>query len=330
MSFLSPERLLLLTGVAALVLVYVALQFRGRRYAVRFTNLDLLDAVAPRRPGWRRHLAAAAFGVAVAALVVGFARPTRLEQFPRERATIMMAIDTSLSMEATDVLPNRLEAAQVAAKIFLDRLPATINLGLVSFDGSARLEVPPTLDRAQVARAIDRLQLHESTAIGEAIFTSLGAIADFARDTGGALAPEDEGGGPAGSEPEVPGRIVLMSDGTTTVGRPDSLAAEAAAEAGVQVSTIAFGTDDGTVNIEGQTVPVPVDRPALRAVAEATDGRFYEAGTGEQLGEVYEDIGSSIGFEKKPVEITTWFVGAALVALMAAAGMSLAWFSRLP
>ncbi|MGQ0617520.1 MAG: VWA domain-containing protein [Acidimicrobiia bacterium] len=329
MSFLSPERLLLLTGVAALVLVYVALQFRGRQYAVRFTNLDLLDAVAPRRPGWRRHLAAAAFGIAVAALVIGFARPTRLEQVPRERATIMMAIDTSLSMEATDVRPNRLEAAQVAAKIFLDRLPATINLGLVSFDGSARVEVPPTLDRAQVARAIDRLQLHESTAIGEAIFTSLGAIADFARDTGGTLPPDDDGGG-VGPAPEVPGRIVLMSDGTTTVGRPDSLAAEAAVEAGVQVSTIAFGTDDGTVNIEGQIVPVPVDRPALRAVAEATDGRFYEAGTGEQLGEVYEDIGSSIGYEDKPVEITTWFVGAALVALMAAAGMSLAWFSRLP
>jgi Ca-activated chloride channel homolog len=324
MQFLSPARLWFLTGVAALVLVYVVVQQRRRQYAVRFTNLDLLESIAPKRPGWRRHLAAAAFIVALVSLVVAFARPTRNERVPRERATIMMAIDTSLSMQSDDVAPNRLEAAQSAAKQFLGQLPATINIGLVSFDGVARVEVSPTTDREQVARAIDRLQLHQSTAIGEAIFTALDTIESFAQETGAARANGADGATP------VPGRIVLMSDGTTTVGRPDSDAAAAAKEAGVPVSTIAFGTDHGTVQIEGGAVPVPVDKDALKAIADTTGGQFFTAGTEAQLTKVYQDIGSSIGFETKPVEITTWFVGAALVALLSAAAMSLVWFSRLP
>lgn len=154
---MEPVRLWLLVGVAALAVMYVVLQRRRRQYAVRFTNIALLEAVAPNRPGWRRHATAAAFLVAITALVVAFARPTHDEKVPRERATVVVAIDTSLSMKADDVSPSRIAAAKAAAKAFVDQLPPKINVGLVSFDGNARLDVSPTTDRAKVKRSIDRV-----------------------------------------------------------------------------------------------------------------------------------------------------------------------------
>jgi Ca-activated chloride channel family protein len=316
---LEPVRLWLLLGAAALAGAYVIVQRRRRQYAVRFTNIALLEAVAPKRPGWRRHATAAAFLVAITALIVGFARPTHDEKVPRERATVIVAIDTSLSMEADDVAPNRFVAAKTAAKAFVDQLPPKINVGLVSFDGNARLDVSPTTDRAKVNKAIDRLQLNEGTAIGEAIFTSLDAIRqqsvadDSATDV-------------------IPARIVLMSDGKTTVGRANELGVAAAQKAKVPVSTIAFGTDHGEITVpqEPFPVPVPVDRGALQAVANQTGGSFFSATSAAELEKVYADIGSSIGFDVEQREITSWFVGAALLALMATAAMSLAWFNRLP
>jgi Ca-activated chloride channel family protein len=189
----------------------------------------------------------------------------------------------------------------------------------VSFDGNARLDVSPTTDRVKVNKAIDRLQLNEGTAIGEAIFTALDAIRqqtvadDSATDV-------------------IPARIVLMSDGKTTVGRANDLGVAAAQKAKVPVSTIAFGTDHGEITVpqEPLPVPVPVDRDALRAIADATGGSFFTATTEGELQKVYENIGSSIGFDIEQREITVWFVGAALLALLATAGMSLTWFNRLP
>lgn len=316
MTLLSPEFLWLFLAVAALAGVYLVLQLGRRRYAVRFTNLALLESVAPKRPGWRRHVTAAVFLVGTAALVLALARPSRAERVPRERATVVMAIDTSLSMEATDVEPSRLVAAQDAAVVFLDQLPDTINVGLVTFDGFAVVAVPPTTDRNLVRRAIDGLELGEGTAIGEAVFASLDALDQV---------PEaaDEG------EP-VPGRVVLMSDGETTVGRPNESSVEAADAAGVEVSTIAFGTDEGVVEIGGQDVPVPVNENALEAIADDTGGSFFTAASEAELARVYADIGTSVGFETEQREITRWFVGAALAALFAAAALSLAWFARLP
>jgi Ca-activated chloride channel family protein len=323
LDFIAPTRLWLLLVAVGMAAVYVVLQARRRRDAVRFTNIALLDTVAPKRPGWRRHLPAAAFVVATAALVVAFARPTDDVRVPRERATIIMAVDTSLSMEATDVEPSRLAAAQQAASAFLQQLPETINVGLVTFDGIARVQVPPTTDHLAVERAVQSIELGEGTAIGEAIFASLDAIDQvLARTDGGG----DEGDG------RVPGAIVLMSDGETTVGRPNELGVEAAVEAGVPVSTIAFGTDLGTIELAGEPFPiaVPVNEEALGQIAEGTDGRAFSAASEEELAAVYRDIGSSIGYETEEQEITGWFVGAALVAMMAAAAMSLVWFSRLP
>ena len=317
MTFLDPARLWLLLGVLAVGVVYVVLQQRRRTYAVRFTNLELLGSVAPRRPGWRRHVPAALFLVALALMTVAWARPATDVQVPRERATIMMAIDTSLSMEATDVDPSRLEAAQQAAIDFVDLLPPKLNVGLITFNGAATIKVPPTTDRELLVAGISDLTLGERTAIGEAIFASLEAIGSV---------PADAEGTPP------PARIVLMSDGSTTDGRPNEVAAEAAVELGVPVSTIAFGTDSGTITIpeEPLPIPVPVDRTALRDIAEATGGTFYEAATAQQLEAVYEDIGSSVGYTTEEQEITTWFVGAALLVLFATTALSLAWFSRLP
>jgi Ca-activated chloride channel family protein len=320
LSFVDPGWLLLLLAPVALLAVYLVLQQRRPEYAVRFTNLELLDKVAPKRPGWRRHVTAGVFLLALAALIVAVARPTRDVQVPVERATVVMAIDTSLSMEATDVAPSRLEAAQEAANRFVELLPPSINLGLVTFNGTAQVAVAPTTDRDAVRRAVDGLELGESTATGDAIFASLDAIESM---------PDE------GTDEPVPARIVLMSDGTRTVGRSEGEASAAAIEADVPVSTIAFGTPNGTIEYTDETtpptiVPVPVDEVSLQNIAEATGGSFFTAASEAELSQVFEDIGSSVGYETEQREITPWFVGIALLFFLAAASLSLAWFARLP
>ena len=316
MKYNAGHWLWLMVGVAGLVAAYVVQQRRRPKYAVRFTNLALLDAVAPQRPGWRRHLPAAAFVLALASLVVAFARPTRNVQVPRERATVIVAIDTSVSMEATDVLPNRITAAKLAARAFVDQVPRRFQLGLVSFSGTAQVLVSPTIDRELVKRNIELLQLGPRTAIGEAVFASLAAI----QSTNAGMKQEDI----------PPATIVLMSDGETTFGRPNEEAATAATEAGVPVSTIAFGTDNGLVIVQDRAVSVPVNKEALQSLADTTGGRAFEAATGEELGDVYKKIGSSIGYTTERREVTSWFVGIGLVLGLLAAAGSLLWFSRLP
>ena len=317
MRFFAPHWLWLLALLAAVVVAYVVLQGRRRQYAVRFTNLELLDVVAPQRPGWRRHVPAVLFALALASLVVALARPTRAEQVARERATIVLAIDTSLSMQADDVDPTRLEAAQDAATDFAEQLPEGLNLGLVTFNGVATIAVAPTTERESVVDAIDELELGESTAIGEAIYASLDAVE---------MAPE------AGSDDPPPARIVLMSDGETTVGRPDALGATEADDQNVPVSTIAYGTDEGVIEIEQEPlpVPVPVNEIALEDIAGITGGEFFTAATADELQSVYDDIGSEVGSEEERREVTTWFLGAGVALMIVAAGLSLAWFTRLP
>jgi Ca-activated chloride channel family protein len=314
-TFLSADRLWLLLGVAALAVAYVIVQQRRKKYAVRFTNLSLLASVAPKRPGWRRHLPAAAFLAALATLVTAFAQPTRSTKVPREQATIMMAIDVSLSMQATDVQPTRLRAAKTAASSFVDLVPSRLIVGLVAFSGTAQVLVNPTTDHTLLKRSIANLQLGPATAIGEAIFASLGSIATVPAQPG---------------QKPPPARIVLMSDGETTVGRANDLATKAAADAKTPVSTIAFGTDTGTVYVEGNPVPVPVNKDALRRIADQTDGSFFEASSAKELKKVYADIGSSVGYRTVRKEATAFFVGLGLVFALAAAAGSLLWTSRLP
>jgi Ca-activated chloride channel homolog len=317
MSFQSPLWLLALLVVAALVAFYFVLQLRRKAYAARFTNVALLGSLVPRRPGWRRHLAFGVVALGLATLVVSLAVPSTEVRVPRERATVVMAVDVSLSMQATDIEPDRFRAMQKAAKEFVDVLPGRINLGLVSFAGTATNLVPPTTDRAQVANAIDHLDLAESTAIGEAIFTSLTAIENFQSTIDTA------------TEDLPPARIVLLSDGYNTVGRADTQAIDAARAAGVPVSTIAFGTDYGTLDLEGETVPVPVDRTTLKAIADDTGGSYSEAASASELEQVYADLGSQIGYTTEPKDVSYWFVrGGVLLALIGAC-LSLLWTNRL-
>lgn len=315
MNFLQPGRLWLLLGVAALLAVYIVLQRRRRHYAVRFTNLELLASVAPRRPGWRRHVAAGALVAALVFLTVGFARPTRAERVPREEATILLAIDISASMQATDVKPSRIAAARKAAGDFVSLLPPEFRLGLVTFSGVAQVVVPPTTDRQSVKLAIDSIRLGTSTAAGEAVFTALNALASVTTPNATGTAP--------------PGRIVLMSDGKTTVGRSVEEAAAAASEAKVPVSTIAFGTDEGTVEIQGQIIPVPVDRAALQGLAEISGGKAFEAASGSELALVYRDIGSSIGFTTERRETTAIFTGLGLALAAVGVLAAMVWGGRL-
>jgi Ca-activated chloride channel family protein len=317
MTFQTPLWLLALLVVVALVAFYVVLQLRRKAYAARFTNVALLGSIVPKRPGWRRHLAFGVVALGLATLVVSLATPSTEVRVPRERATVIMAVDVSLSMKATDIEPDRFRAMQNAAKDFVDVLPDRINLGLVSFAGTATTLVPPTTDRGQVANAIDHLDLAESTAIGEAIFTSLQAIENFQSTV------------ESGDSEPPPARIVLLSDGTNTVGRPDTQAVDAAREAGVPVSTIAFGTDYGTLELEGETVPVPVDRAELESIADQTGGSYSQAATAKELRQVYADLGSQIGYTTEPKDVSYWFVRAGVLLALIGASLSLLWTNRL-
>jgi Ca-activated chloride channel homolog len=253
----------------------------------------------------------------LATLVVSLAVPSSEVRVPRERATVVMAVDVSLSMQARDIEPNRFEAMQIAAKEFVDVLPERINLGLVSFAGSATTVVPPTTDRQQVRTAIDNLELAESTAIGEAVFTSLTAIQNFQTTLG------EQG------EEAPPARVVLLSDGYNTVGRDDTQAVDAAIAAGIPVSTIAFGTDYGTLDLDGETVPVPVDRATLERIADQTGGSYSEAASAAELEQVYADLGSQIGYTTEPKDISPWFVRVGVLVLLVGAVLSLFWTNRL-
>jgi Ca-activated chloride channel family protein len=317
MIFQSPWWLLALLVVVALVGLYVLLQVRRKAYAARFTNVALLGTIVPKRPGWRRHVAFGLLALGLATLVVSLAMPSTEVRVPRERATVVMAVDVSLSMQATDIEPDRFRAMQSAGKEFVDVLPDRINLGLVSFAGTATTLVPPTTDRAAVANAIDNLDLAESTAIGDAVFTSLTAIENFQSTV------------EAGDAEPPPARIVLLSDGYNTVGRPETQAIDAAREAGVPVSTIAFGTDYGTLDLNGETVPVPVDRATLEEIADQTGGSYSEAASAAELEQVYADLGSQIGYTTEPQDISPRFVRAGVVLVLLGAVLSLLWTNRL-
>jgi Ca-activated chloride channel family protein len=327
--FADPLWLLLLVVVAALAVGYILLLRRRRRDTVRFTNLELLDRVAPKRPGWYRHLPAAALIGALAVLTVALAGPMAEARVPRNRATVVLVIDVSLSMQATDVQPSRLAAAQAAAKAFADQLTPGINLGLVSFAGTAAVLVSPTVDREPIKRAVDGLKLSESTATGEAIFAAMQSVETFSQAIAGAAAD-----GPP------PARIVLMSDGKQTVPggvmpeeepRGSFTAARAAATARIPVSTISFGTDYGSIEINpGERTPVAVDDASMRQIADLSGGQFFTAASEDELRQVYAELGEQIGYEVRRVDTSRpWLAGGALL-LVAGVGSGLALGRRFP
>jgi Ca-activated chloride channel family protein len=328
-EFLSPGRLLILALPVALVVGYLVLQARRRRYALRFTTVELLDEVAPDRPGWRRHLTALGLIMAAIVATIAFARPVIAGEALESSKLVVLAIDTSISMEAEDVSPSRIDAAREAATAFLDAVPEGVAVGVVGFDGTARHLISPTTRIDAVRRviedSIDHASLGEGTAIGEAVFAGIEAIESSAE------AGAEMGGDEGSSSGEAVGTIVVLSDGETTMGRSNDEAATAARSAGIPVHTIAFGTDAGTIQdpFAGE-VPVPVNEQALAELARQTDGKAMTAVSLEQLSQVYEDLGRSVTVEREQVEITDWFAGAALGLLCLAGVGSLAWFGRLP
>lgn len=315
MRFEQPAWLWLSLVAVALVIAYVIAQKRRSQYAVRFATLPMLAKVTPKRPGWRRHAPAFAFLAAIIVLTIAIARPVADVRVPRERATVIVAMDVSNSMAATDVEPNRFEVAKQAATEFVQNLPEQFNVGLVSFARTATVVTTPTTNHQATTDAIGNLTMTDSTAIGEAVLTALQSVQS--------LDAEAEADPP-------PARIVLLSDGGNTAGRPIDEAAQAATQAGVPVSTIAYGTAEGTVDIDGRNIPVPADTESLEGLANATSGSFYSAESDTELRSVYSDLESSIGWTTEEREITNLVAGIALAAALLAGLASLLWFSRLP
>ena len=326
-DFLAPGRLWWLLGVAALAGGYVAAQLWGRRATVRFTQVDLLDRVAPSRPGWRRHLIAVLMLLGLAAGVVAIARPvTSTTERTESEGRILLLFDVSLSMMATDVSPTRLDAAKEAAREFVGQVDDDIEVGLISFSGNVAIEVDPTLDRERLDDAIDELELAESTAIGDALSTGANLLDRLAEDS--------RNGGDGADDELAPGAIVLLSDGETTVGRDTQAGAEDAAAVGVPVFTIAFGTAEGSIEdpVSGDVLPVPVQPAPLQQVAETTGGAAYEAATGDELGDAYERIqdtlGETLGEEIEVISELTWRWAAAALVLIAVAWALAMWWLR--
>lgn len=315
MTFLEPERLWWLLLLVPLVGAYVFAQFQRREYTVRFTNLSLLDQVAPHRPDVRRHVPAALFTVSLGVLITAMALPAMPVEQPRERATIIVAVDVSLSMAATDIEPDRLRAAKESAQGFVETLPDRFNVGLVAFSAQATVVSSPTQDHQAVLGSIENLQLGPGTAIGEGVFASLEAIRGFDEES---------------QEDPPPSAIVLLSDGENTSGREIDQASAVARDQGVPVSTIAFGTGAAMIDIDGYQVPADIDKEALQELAQITEGNFYEAASENELDGVYEDIGSSLGTETVHEEIVTRFVLVAILLALATSITSLLWFQRLP
>jgi Ca-activated chloride channel family protein len=343
MTFASPELLLGLLLVPIALVLYLLVQRRRARYVVRFTNVDLLSNLVPRAPRWRRHVPTALYLAAVAALAIALAKPSAVVNVPREEATVMLAMDVSRSMIATDVSPTRLDAAKQAAETFVKQLPATFRVGLVAFSTDARLVVAPTADRAQLQQALENLQADGGTALGDAIVVSLQATADARTASTGTATPSPSASpAPSAStsaDPEQPPLVatVLLSDGANSTGATEPLdAASQAAAANMPVYAIALGTQDGTVDVQdpqtGQmrTLNVPPDTQTLAAIAETTGGRYFEAPTSEDLAQVYESLGSKVGYTQQEQEVTQWFAAAALLLVLGGAGLAALWFNRIP
>jgi Ca-activated chloride channel family protein len=326
---------LLLVPVA--LAAYLLAQRRRSRYTVRFTNLDLLANVVGAKPGWRRHVPPALYLLALAALLGSLARPQALTLVPKEQATVVLVMDVSGSMNATDVSPTRLVSSQRSAVTFIEELPEKFRVGIVSFASTAQTLTRPTTDRVAVYEAIDSLHAEGATAMGDGIERALDAKRPPTPPSSGSTArPSPSPPAPQGGADQAPLVVLLLSDGANTQGRTQPMQAAADAKAlGVPVFTIALGTDRGMVDVPDETgnlrrIPVPPDTLTLQRIAETTGARFFAAPSNSDLKEVYRELGSKIGFVKEQQEITVVFAATGLLFLVAGATMSLVWFSRFP
>jgi Ca-activated chloride channel homolog len=321
MTFQWPLALLGLLLLPLAVVAYALLDRRRSEHAARFASLALLPNVVAKAPGRLRHLPAVVLLVALAALLVGVARPHATVSVSREEATVILALDVSRSMTATDVRPSRLVAARLAAERFVKQVPEKFRIGIVAFATRAQVATPPTHDRAAIMAALASLEPGEGTALGEAIALSLRAA--------GSVPSEDGGERP-------PASILLLSDGAQTQGEVQPLqAARRARSLGIPIYTIALGTPDGVVERQlpggfTERTRVPPDPETLRAVASTTHAQFFTAPDDERLREVYDELGSRLGHRDKRAEVTVAFAGGGMVLLLIGGALSSLLFRRLP
>jgi Ca-activated chloride channel homolog len=349
MTFLWSDVLWLLLGVPVLVALYVLLLRRKKRVAIRYTSVDLVrEAMGPWQR-FRRHIPPLLFLLAIVAGIVASARPNAVITLPSEQRTIILAMDVSLSMRARDVEPSRLEAAQTAAKAFVMEQPSDVRIGIVSFAGTASVVQTPTRNRDDLIGAIDRFELQRHTAIGSGIIVSLAALfpddgielepflfrGASSRDGGRGVAIDRPGKPPRkpfkpvppGSHPSA--AIILLTDGRATTGPNPIETAKMAAERGVRIYTVGFGTAaGGEVGFEGWSIYVRFDEETLKQIAEVTRGEYFYAGSAEDLRKVYQNLNSSLVLERKETEISALFIAVAAVFAIAAALLSLLWFNR--
>ncbi len=344
MNFLWPQFLWLLLALPLLVLLYLWLIRRKKKLALRYASLSIVREAMGAGQTMRRHLPPLLFLLAIAAMLVAAARPTAVVVLPSNQQTIILAMDVSGSMQAADVKPNRLAAAQAAAKSFIKDLPRNAKVGIVAFAGSAQVAQLPTTNRDDLATAIDSFQLQRATATGNAIVVSLATlfpedgidIADFgpqSRQRGTSL--DRAGKTPKEVKPVAPGSytsaaIIMLTDGQRTTGVDPLDAAQAAADHGVRIYTVGIGTVDGdTIGFEGWSMRVRLDEDTLKAIANKTNADYFYAGSATDLMKVYDTLSSRLVVEKKETEVSALFAMAAAAFALLSAGLSLLWFNRI-
>jgi Ca-activated chloride channel homolog len=328
-KFLWPQALWLLVVLPLLVAAYLGVLRRRRAAVERLAGFALADA----RPGWRAHIGPVLYLVALLVLILASARPTALITLPSQQRTLILAIDVSLSMRASDVLPSRLEAAQAAARDFVREQPSDVRIGIVSFAGTAVLVQPPTRDKDELLAAIDRLQLDRHTAIGSGIIAALAALypddgielEDFVlgpRPAKKKTPPHETKPVPPGSNPNA--AIILLTDGRRTIGPMPLDAARMAADRGVRIFTVGFGsTQGGPVAFEGYSIYMMYDEETLKGIAELTHADYFHAASSDELRKIYDTLTSRFVLEKAHTEVTAFFALAGALLVIAAAALSL-------
>jgi Ca-activated chloride channel family protein len=348
MKFLHPQILWLFLTVPALVAAYWVVLRRRKRHAVRYASVGIVKEAMGPGQRFRRHIPPLLFLLSVVAMILAMATPTALITLPSSQQTVVLAIDVSLSMGARDVDPNRLTAAQLAAKAFVEDHPRDVRIGIVSFGGTAALVQPPTENKEDLLASIDRFQLQRGTATGSALYVALQTLfpdagidleslvfnGGLTRDGTRGRSLDSPKGTKKDFKPMAPGSytsgvIILLSDGRRTTG-PDPLdAAHLAADHGVRVYTVGFGTaEGGQIGFEGWSIYVRLDEETLKQIAEITKGEYFYAGTAADLRKVYQNLNARLVLEKKDTEITFLFTAVAAAFLLAAAALSVLWFNR--
>jgi len=344
MTFLSPLLLLTLLAVPLAIAVYLLAERRRMRFAIRYTNVDVLATVATTRRPWRRYVPLGLFLAALTVLCVAVARPQIDTTVTQDQATVVLVVDHSGSMFADDVAPTRLAAAQDAVRAFLDEVPERVRVSLVVFASEPFVVAPPTTDLALVRRAVDALGSFpvRGTAIGDALASAVD-LAEQAVDGSGPTPETDRGttiaqrtlAPAAETEPSSPASILFLSDGAQTRGfLTPAEGADLAQSAGIPVYTVSLGTEDGVLTRDfggfEQSIPVPPDPETLRQIAETTGGTFFEARSAESLRSAYESLGSSLARIPGTLEITSWLVALAAALLLGAGALAVLWGPRLP